>query len=129
MHQPKQRLTSFRSAQGASQCFEDAAVLGTLFGLIQRTAQLNDILTIYERLRKPRAMEVRCRSAKEFRVLCLPNGPEQQDRDHQLRQLTASKRYPVSLMDRTFRKWLWGYNANDDALQAWESYLRGDDRE
>ena len=111
------------SAQGASQCFEDAAVLGTLLGQVQRGEQLDDILFIYESLRKPRAKEVKKQSAEVLRVFCLPNGLEQQNRDSQLTEPEPSQGYPVILMDPVFRRWLWGYNANTEALHAWEKYL------
>lgn len=96
------KLTQAYRAQGASQCFEDAAVLTTLFELIQDSAYIDDILLIYEDLRKPRAMEVRRRSSEELRTFCLPNGPEQRQRDYQLSQLAQSKDCPVSLMDPIF---------------------------
>lgn len=95
----------------------------TLFELIQDSAYIDDILLIYEDLRKPRAMEVRRRSSEELRTFSLPNGPEQRQRDYQLSQLAQSKDCPMSLMDPIFREWLRGYDAIDEAAQAWSRHL------
>ena len=86
-------LTSIYSGQGAAVAFEDAAVLGTLFSKIQRKSQLPYILSIYERLRKPRTTALRSRSQAMRDVYAFDDGPLQQERDRQLQHHAPSDGY------------------------------------
>ena len=64
--------------------FEDAAVRGTLFVKVQHKSQLPDILSISERLRKPRTTAVRIRNSAMRDPFEFVDGPLQQERDRQL---------------------------------------------
>lgn len=110
--------------QGAAMAMEDAAVLGTLFAKCQKAAQLPDILTIFEHIRKPRATEVRKRSREMRATHGYPDGPLQQERDRQL-ALEPFEGWPNAWADPVFQKWLWGYDAFEEAERAWEKYMDG----
>lgn len=45
-------------AQGANSALEDAAVLGSLIAKAQDRSDLPGILQVYQRLRKPRSLEL-----------------------------------------------------------------------
>lgn len=111
-------LTPSCSAQGASQCFEDAAVLGTVLANIRTPTQLESALHLYESLRMPRAAEIRSRSKQAMDEMSLPDGLEQQTRDKRLLESSSDGSPPILLMDPSFREWLWGYSAKDEAIVA-----------
>ena len=113
------------SGQGAAMAFEDAAVLGTLVSKSQHKAQLPDVLTIYESLRKPRTAALRDRSRAMRDVYAFDDGPLQQERDRQLREDSPFTGYPNFLADPTFQTSLFGYNAFEEAEKAWDVYLKG----
>lgn len=106
--------------------FEDAAVLGTLFGKIQHKSQIPDILSIYERLRKPRTMALRARSQAQRAVNGFKDGELQRERDRQLRQQQPFDGFPNFLADPGLQSLVFGYNAVKEAEMAWEIYLRGE---
>lgn len=105
--------------------FEDAAVLGVLFSRIQHKSQLPDILSIYERVRRPRTMRMRRRSRIMRDVYAMTDGPAQEERDRQLLQDVPCEDFPNYLADPVFQKWLFAYNAMAEAGKAWEMYLQG----
>lgn len=106
--------------------FEDAAVLGTLLSKIRHQSQLPDILSIYERLRRPRTMAMRSRSYAMRDVYAFDDGPLQQERDRQLQEHAPFEGYPNFLADPSFQSSLFGYNAIEEATKAWDTYLRGE---
>lgn len=74
---------------------------------------------MYEKSRKQRAETVQ-QSGSENRVtLHLPDGPEQQARDEQFRA-SASGTNPDKWTDRETQEFLWGWDAEKAALDAWE---------
>ena len=114
------------SGQGAAMAFEDAAVLGTLFSKVQHHSQLSDVLSIYERLRKPRTMAMRDRSRAMRDVYAYDDGPLQEERDRQLKEHAPFEGYANFLADPSFQRSLFGYNAIEEAAKAWEIYLKGE---
>lgn len=120
------KLNIVHSGQGAATAFEDAAVLGTLFSKIQDASQLPDILSIYERLRKPRTTLLRSRSRAMQEVYQFSDGPLQQERDRQLRNHAPFDGFPNFLADPSLQSLLFGYNAIKEAEKAWETYLKGE---
>ena len=66
---------------------------------------------MYQDLRRPRAVEVKIRSRRELEVFSMSDRVEQQERARLLLRKYSSERSPVSLLDPTFREWLWGFNA------------------
>lgn len=106
--------------------FEDAAVIGVLVSKMQHKSQLPDILTIYERLRKPRTTTL-CGKSRAMRdVYAFDDGPLQEERDRQLREHEPFDGYANFLADPGFQKALFGYNAMEEASRAWEIYLKGE---
>jgi len=55
------------------------------------------------------------------------DGPRQEERDRQLLEYGAHpyEGYPSKWQDPVFRKWLWGYDAEEAVQAAWARYLRG----
>lgn len=112
--------------QGAAQAFEDCAVLGVLFSKIRCKSQIPDVLSMYERIRKPRAREVRIRAREMRNVYGMKDGPMQQERDRQLVEHAPFDGYPNPLADPVLQKWLYGYDAIAEAERAWQVYLKGE---
>ncbi|CAL5870460.1 uncharacterized protein PFLUO_LOCUS4697 [Penicillium psychrofluorescens] len=106
-------------AQGAAQAVEDAAALGVVLSSIKSHEDIPLALQVYEKSRKQRAETVQ-QSGSENRVtLHLPDGPEQQARDEQFRA-SASGTNPDKWTDRETQEFLWGWDAEKAALDAWE---------
>ena len=110
--------------QGAAMAMEDAAMLGRLFALSEHPAQIPDLLTIYEHIRRPRTMEVKRRSKEMRATHGFPDGPLQEERDRQM-ALEPFEGYPNAWADPVFQKWLWGYDAVQEADKAWNVYKKG----
>ncbi|TQN64249.1 FAD-dependent monooxygenase OpS4 [Colletotrichum shisoi] len=100
-------------AQGAAQAFEDAGVLGAIFSQPVRPDQIPDALRVFEEVRRPRASDVRHRTLDQKAMFALADGPEQEERDVQLR----------SGADYRLFEWLWDYNAVQDGQEAWKRFL------
>lgn len=113
-------------AQGAGQAIEDAAVLSGLLSHIEHKCQTADILSIYERLRKPRAMQVKRQSLATRSINGMADGPLQRERDRQLSSHQPFAGYPNPLADPVFSKWLFGYHAFEEVEKAWSTYKRGE---
>lgn len=59
-------------------------------------------------------------SGTENRItLHLPDGPEQQARDEQFRAPAATGSNPDRWSDRETQRYLWGWDAEKAALEAW----------
>ncbi|KAI4157283.1 MAG: hypothetical protein LQ342_008427 [Letrouitia transgressa] len=113
-------------AQGAAVGLEDAAALSALFMHLEDKVQIPDLLTIYERLRKPRAYEMKRRSRAMRDVNNIVDGPVQRERDRQLLQHKPFDGYPNPWADPVGQKWMFGYDAFREAEEAWEVYKRGE---
>ncbi|KAJ4482209.1 hypothetical protein J3R30DRAFT_2139839 [Lentinula aciculospora] len=72
-------------AQGSAMAIEDAAVLGNLFSRLSNTAQIPELLKVYENLRHARVSATQAASTRNRRVYHLPDGIEQQQRDTAMR--------------------------------------------
>lgn len=101
-------------AQGAAQAFEDAAVLGSLFSHVKDREQIPGLLTKFQQIRMSRSMKVLRRSAAMREVFGMPDGIAQHERDAQI-AMDPHEGCPIALADPVFQKWLWGYNAVEDA--------------
>ncbi|KAF2095114.1 FAD/NAD(P)-binding domain-containing protein [Rhizodiscina lignyota] len=112
-------------AQGAAQAIEDGAVLGHLFEKISQPSQLCDLLVIYEALRKSRTSRVVKAATHGRRVLHLPDGPLQEERDRQLLEETPFEGFPHPWADPVMQEFLYGYDAQKEVDRAWERYLSG----
>ena len=114
------------SGQGASVAFEDAAVLGTLLRKIRYEVRLPDILSIYESIRKLRTVALRVRSWAQRAVNAFQDGPLQQERNCELRNLQPFEGFLNWLADPGLQKRVFGYNDVKEADMAWDRYLRGE---
>lgn len=65
---------------------EDAAMLGTLLSHISSISQLKPLLYAYESLRLPRTAETQASARLNQTIFHLPDGPEQEARDSQMRK-------------------------------------------
>lgn len=99
---------------------EDAGVLGAIFGRLTDKSQVADALRVFEEVRKPRAAEVRKRTLAQKAMYGLCRGPAQEDRDAKL-SLGPIEGSPNALADPGFQGWLWGYDAADAGVKAWEA--------
>ncbi|KAI9463897.1 FAD/NAD(P)-binding domain-containing protein [Boletus coccyginus] len=77
-------MLSYR-AQGCAVAVEDAAVLGNLFSHLSSRAQIAPLLRAYESIRFARATATQASSRLNQYIFHLPDGPEQEDRDRQMR--------------------------------------------
>ncbi len=93
-------------AQGAAMAIEDAAVLGNLLSRLSHPAQLKPLLQAYENLRLPRTAETQRQSRLNQTIFHLPDGPEQEQRDADMRKATEAE----------LRRWREGKRAADEKL-------------
>ncbi|RDX40070.1 FAD/NAD(P)-binding domain-containing protein [Lentinus brumalis] len=93
-------------AQGAAMAIEDAAVLGNLLSHLSHPAQLKSLLQAYENLRLPRTAETQRQSRLNQTIFHLPDGPEQEQRDADMRKATEAE----------LRRWREGKRAADEKL-------------
>ncbi|KAH7048322.1 hypothetical protein B0J12DRAFT_111221 [Macrophomina phaseolina] len=110
-------------AQGAAQAVEDAASLATLVSSISSYSQLPAALRVFEQLRISRAGQVQQASFVNGRIFHFPDGPEQQARDAAMRAEAEGKHYlhsPNGLCDPTTQIWLYGHDAEAEAMEAWK---------
>lgn len=76
-------------AQGAAMAIEDAAVLGNLLSRISYLSQLRPLLETYQELRHSRVTVAQESSRLNRYTYNLPDGPEQQERDDNMRRAMA----------------------------------------
>lgn len=92
--------------------------MGTLLGRKDGTSSISNLLKRYQDLRKPRAVEVKFRSGRELDIFSMPDGVEQEERDRLLLEGSSLDSLPVSLLNPTFREWLWNYDAIKEASKV-----------
>uniref|UniRef100_A0A060TH41 ARAD1D27984p n=1 Tax=Blastobotrys adeninivorans TaxID=409370 RepID=A0A060TH41_BLAAD len=103
-------------AQGAAQCFEDAATLATC---IREESDMKSALKKYEKLRIPRTAVIQENTRKHQYILHIDDGEQQRARDLELKKNGASN--PVFWGDSDRRQWLFGYDAEKVAKQGIDS--------
>ncbi|KAJ5776552.1 uncharacterized protein N7511_001563 [Penicillium nucicola] len=111
-------------AQGAAQAVEDAAALGILLSSITSRAEIPLALSAYEQSRKERAETVQQSGSENRITLHLPDGPEQVARDAQF-LASASGENPDKWSDRRTQEFLWGWDAEKEALTTWAEMEQG----
>ncbi|OQD67220.1 hypothetical protein PENDEC_c041G03547 [Penicillium decumbens] len=109
-------------AQGAAQAVEDAAALGVLLSTISSRNEIPHALRVYEQSRKQRAETVQQSGSENRITLHLPDGPEQLARDAQFLE-SASGSNPDKWADRQTQEFLWGWDAEKAALEAWNNLV------
>lgn len=117
---------------------EDAAVLGNLLSRISHISQLGPLLKAYQDLRLPRTATVQESSRLNQLIFHLPDGPEQRERDENMRKAMALElagntaelqRESVGNQnqwaDKTKSDSLFGYDADAEVDKWWASHGRG----
>lgn len=112
-------------ASGASQALEDAAVLAGLLARVEDKSQIHSILKITESLRKWRSTQVVLGSTECRTVYHLPDGPEQEARDAELKANPPRVGCPNRWADPKFRDFLFDYDAFAEAERGWKEYKEG----
>ncbi|CAL1707345.1 unnamed protein product [Somion occarium] len=79
-------------AQGAAMAIEDAAVLGNLFSHLSHPSQIHPLLEAYQSLRLKRTADTQASSRDNQRIFHLPDGPEQEKRDEEMRRAMAKEK-------------------------------------
>jgi len=124
-------------AQGAAMAIEDGAVLGNLLSRISHISQLRPLLKAYQDLRLPRTAAVQESSRLNQHIFHLPDGPEQRERDDNMRKAMALelsgnsgalRRESVGNQnqwaDKTKSDILFGYDADAEADKWWAAHGR-----
>ena len=122
------------AAQGAAQCFEDAAVLIACLGKLKAKEDIAAHLRLYEKLRRPRVERVQEVARGNRFLYGLEDGPEQCERDERLKQSlkgdSAVKNSPQTVQKRPnadsqakygspeFSEWLYGVDVEREAQAA-----------
>lgn len=106
--------------QGATQGFEDAAVLSELFRQASPQHDFRKLAKLYETVRQPRVEKIQALARSSGVRFALPDGPRQQRRDRKLRQTfhqngdrtaDANANADVPSASPTFEAWLDDYDA------------------
>ena len=113
-------------AHSAAQAIEDAAILSKLLSRLEHKSQMPDVLSIYERLRKPRMMQVKQKSLATRDINSTADDPLQRERNRQLSGHHSFEGYPNRLADPVLSEWLFGYDAIEKVEKAWSTYKRGE---
>ncbi|KAG9239005.1 hypothetical protein BJ875DRAFT_415228 [Amylocarpus encephaloides] len=111
--------------QGAAQCMEDAVVLSRLLEQARHREQIPDVLTVFEDIRKPRVLPLKRRSEEMRDVYCMQDGPQQAERDRQLRDMEPYADYPIPWLDPEYLSWMYSYDAVREADDGWKKYCEG----
>ena len=116
---------------------EDGAVLGNLLSRISHPSQLAPLLKAYQDLRLPRTAMVQESSRLNQHIFHLPDGPEQRERDENMRKAMALQPSgdPGVLRresDGNQNQWadkkksdeLFGYDADAEVDKWWAAHRR-----
>ncbi|KAF3924558.1 hypothetical protein ABW21_db0208642 [Orbilia brochopaga] len=116
-------------AQGAANAIEDAAVLTVALGLIDSLENIDNALQVYQSVRKARGEAIQASARETQRVLHLPDGREQEERDKKIRDSTEAatkkeigageKRNPDLWSDQQWQDYMWGVDVMKDTLEKW----------
>lgn len=93
-------------AQGAAQCFEDAAVLQKCLAL---DITLKQALKCYEEIRMPRASLIQAKTREHQHILHIDDGDEQRQRDEKIK--IDGEQNPIFWGYEDRRKWLFSHDA------------------
>lgn len=108
-------------AQGAAQAIEDAAVLQC--ALTKASTDVPLAVNVYEQVRKARGEAVQASAAITRKALHLPDGPEQRQRDAQIRAASQGRgNNPDLWADREFQQFIWGTDIMRETLIKWPEW-------
>ncbi|KAK4145169.1 putative salicylate hydroxylase [Dichotomopilus funicola] len=116
--------------QGLAMGYESAALLAALVSKATAPTQVRDALAIYERKRKERTSLMIRATLRQGRFTQMADGPLQEARDRELRESAGfpTAGCPNMMSDPFFQRWMWGFDAEKEADEAWEEYKRGCER-
>jgi len=116
---------------------EDGAVLGNLLSRISHISQLGPLLNAYQHLRLPRTAMVQESSRLNQHIFHLPDGPEQRERDENMRKAMVLQLYGDPGVSRresvgNQNQWadkkksdeLFGYDADAEVDKWWAVHRR-----
>lgn len=120
-------------AQGSAMAIEDAAVLGNLFSHCSDRSQITPLLYAYQSLRYERATATQTSSNLNRYIFHHPDGPEQEERDNQMRAamedaLRVARGEKSTLVlegnanqwaDKTKSDIQYGYDADEETEKWW----------
>ncbi|KAF2456829.1 salicylate hydroxylase [Lineolata rhizophorae] len=112
-------------AQGAAQAVEDAACLGVVLSSIRSKSDLPLALKTYVQARKTRAERVQSTGTETRTQLHLVDGEEQIERDRKFASLSVDGVNPDQWGDPKMQEYLWAWDAEEDARQAWQAATSG----
>ena len=112
-------------AQGAAISVEDGGVLGGLLGKIRSKNDLPRVLALYEQLRRPRTSRIVIGSTKQQDIFHMRDGAAQKERDRvMLTQNPPQPGHPNQWADPVMQGFLFGYDADVEVEQAWDSLMK-----
>ncbi|KAF8837679.1 FAD/NAD(P)-binding domain-containing protein [Paxillus ammoniavirescens] len=123
-------------AQGSAMAIEDAAVLGNLFSRLTSREQIKPLLHGYQSIRYARTAATQASSRLNQQIFHLPDGPEQEKRDRQMRaameaELREARGQPPvwtsdfskgnanQWADKEKNRIQFGYDADEEAEKWW----------
>lgn len=108
-------------AQGAAQAMEDGAVLQAVLSQITTKSGIPTALKVYELVRKERGEKIQNSASTTRTSLHLPDGPEQQQRDEQIRKAARGEgENPDKWADTDWQRFMWGTDVMRDVVEGWE---------
>lgn len=108
-------------AQGAAQAIEDGAVLQVALAKSSKDVPL--AIQVYEEVRKARGEAVQASAAITRKALHLPDGPEQQQRDANIKAASEGKgNNPDLWADKEFQQFIWGTDIMLDCRIKWPEW-------
>lgn len=129
-------------AQGSAMAVEDAAVLGNLFSRLAHRSQILPLLHAYQSIRYNRATATQMSSRLNQHIFHLPDGPQQEKRDREMRaamedalRVARGERSTLTSAgnanqwaDKEKNSIQFGYDADEEAEIWWRNHghtLRG----
>ena len=108
-------------AQGAAQAIEDAAVLQC--ALARSSTDVTLAIGVYEQVRKARGEAVQTSAAVTRKALHLPDGPEQEQRDFDIKAASAGNgNNPDLWADPEFQQFIWGTDIMLETFIKWPEW-------
>ncbi|KAI0090229.1 hypothetical protein BDY19DRAFT_759910 [Irpex rosettiformis] len=110
------------SMQSFGMMFEDAGVLGKLFSHLQAKEQIPNLLYGFQDIRQNRCEMVIEREKRRSRMFTLRKGPEQEERDAQIRKLGKEPGADLGLYSLEEPEKLFSYDCEDQGEDWWHSW-------
>ena len=100
-------------ASGAAMATEDAAALTECLGRAEKVADIPELMKAFERIRKWRCEVVQAQARRNGKMIHMPDGEEQENRDMKMRGGAETGVWHADtgpMMDHEFRKFLYDHN-------------------